>query len=216
MFKKKILLAIFIVVIMTSTLYIYVYKLTPKYNKDLKNIQNNNIDIEEVTQKAEATYKNFLKVSCYQNSNLSPMYYLLVELGLTSEENIMKSKPASLEDALECYPSNVLYEDFKTEMLKYVSNSFFEENYSSYINMNGYVGISNSSAGIPVDNLDSIEFISMKDERYSFNVTVIDTEMYDHYLNPSPGENISKDDYLFSNMVTFVEEDGNFVVDEVK
>lgn len=79
------------------------------------------------------------------------MPYILVELGLETEENI-KSLTSGINNNTTYIKSNTKYEEFKEKLLQYVTENYFVEKFSQYKNIDGYVGFCNCTGGtIPVE-----------------------------------------------------------------
>lgn len=198
------IIALIIIVIMG----IYIYKIT-QAEKDILDTSNNNIvennnilQDENAEKMAKKILNEYTKLSNYENSNIGPMPYILVELGLETEENI-NLLTLEINDTTKYIKSNTKYEDFKERLLQYVTENYFVENFSQYKNIDGYVGFCNSAGGtIPVE-VERITLSSVNGTVYTFNVVFKDMEVYDHYLNPEDGESITEDDYLFNTDICF-------------
>ena len=151
---------------------------------------------------AKNTLNEYIKLSDYEDSNIGPMPYILVELGLENEENI-NLLTSEINDTTTYIKSNTKYEDFKEKLLQFVTENYFLEKFSQYQNIDGYVGFCNCACGIIPIEIERITLKSNKGTRYNFNVVFKDMEVYEHYLNPEEGENISEDDYLFNVEMEF-------------
>ena len=158
--------------------------------------------INNAEEMAKKTLNEYIKISDYENSNIGPMPYILVKLGLETEENI-DLLTSEVNDTTTYIKSKTKYEDFKEKLLQYVTENYFLENFSQYPNIDGYVGFCNCACGtIPIE-VEKITLKSVNGTQYTFNVVFKDMEVYEHYLNPEEGENINKEDYLFNVEMCF-------------
>lgn len=164
---------------------------------------------------AKEVLKEYTKLSDYENSNIGPMPYILVELGLETEENI-NLLTSGIYDATTYIKSNTKYKDFKEKLLQYVTENYFLEKFSQYKNIDGYVGFCNCACGtIPVE-VEKITLCSVNGIVYTFNVVFKDMELYDHYLNPEDGDDITEDDYLFNMEISFEYVNNKLVISQWK
>ena len=187
--KAKICLTVIILMIIISVIGIY-------------NYTRNIIQKENFEEMAKKTLNEYIKLSDYEVNNVGPMPYILVELGLETEEDI-NLLTSEINDASTYIKSNTKYEAFKEKLLQYVTENYFIENFSHYKNIDGYVGFCNCACGtIPVE-VEKITLKFVNGTEYSFNVVFKDIEAYNHYLNPEEGENITEDDYLFNREIFF-------------
>lgn len=167
----------------------------------------------EFLDAAKVTMQKFEALEPYQSESIGAMPYLLAELNLATREEL-DALFVDSSDPIALVKTNVKYDDFKAEMLKYISEEFFTNAYYPiYANMEGYVGIQNVAASfITVTVLDA-ELVSEENGKYTVKFTIRDDEMYDHAQN---GENISEEDYLFERTAVLKYVGNNLVVDEVK
>jgi len=169
--------------------------------------------IKNAEKMAKKTLNEYIKISDYENSNIGPMPYILVELGLETEENI-NLLTSGVNDTTTYIKTTTKYEDFKEKLLQYVTENYFLEKFSQYKNIDGYVGFCNCASGtIPIE-VEKITLKSVNEKQYTFNVVFKDMEVYEHYLNPQDGENISKDDYLFNVEMCFKSVNNKLVIDQ--
>ena len=162
---------------------------------------------------AKKILEDYLKLEHYQENLIGPMPYILVDLGLETEENI-NLLVEGINDTTTYIKSNTKYEDFKEVLLQYVTEDYFLRNFSHYKNMDGYVGICNCSVSyIPV-KVENITLSSVKENQYIFDVFFKDLEIYEHYLNPEEGENITENDYLFKYEINFKKLNNKLVISE--
>ena len=203
---------------------LYIYKITVAekntLNKDEDYITDNNmsninnkdnvIQDEDATKMAKKTLDKYIKLHNYENNNIGPIPYILVELGLETEEEIdLLCKDTT--DPTVYIKSNTKYEDFRETLLQYVTEDYFKENFSQYKNIDGYVGFCNCATSTTVLEVQNMTLTSKDEKNYIFDVTFKDVEMYEHYLN---GEEISEDDYLFNTKISFEYIDNNLVIFE--
>ena len=168
---------------------------------------------KNVEKMAKKTLNEYIKISDYENSNIGPMPYILVELGLETEENI-NVLTSEVNDTTTYIKSTTKYEDFKEKLLQYVTENYFLEKFSQYKNIDGYVGVCNCASGtIPIE-VERITLKSVNEKQYTFNVIFKDMKVYEHYLNLEDGENISKDDYLFDVEMCFKSVNNKLVIDQ--
>lgn len=185
---------------------------TTKNNTNTKaNISNSNstvtneqkmpdISNEKILEMAKATIEKYEKLEIYQSSStdLGAMPYILDELGLETRDNVDKLLVNFTGDRNTYIKSNTKYIDFKSEMLKYVTEELFNKEYSNYKNIDDYVGIQDVGVGIPTNDISSLELISKNGNEYTFKVIMIDSLAYDNYLN---GDTIADEDYLQATAV---------------
>ena len=107
----------------------------------------------------------------------------------------------------------ILHETFKNEMLKYMTEKYFMDNYSGYINVDGNVGFKNVGIGLVKVSVDKVELFGFNDNEYIFNVTYIDDQVYDNAMLAGVIDETQKN-YTFTGNVTFVFENDKFVVSE--
>ena len=183
---------------------------------DNNNVNANNILQHEVAEKmAKKILDEYIKLIDYENNNIGPMPYILVEMGLETEENI-KSLTLGISDSTTYIKSNTKYEDFKETLLQYVTENYFLEKFSQYKNIDGKVAFCNCRASnIPVE-VEKIILKSVTDNQYTFNVTFKDIEMYEHYLKTEDGENVTENDYLFNNEISFEYINNKLVISQWK
>ena len=161
-------------------------------NQNLTTTTSLNKTDEEIINQAKKTFEKFLKIEVFEDSNIGPMPYILKELGLETEEQIEK-EIKDVNDTKTYIKSSTKYEEFKKEMLKYMTEELFNKNYSQYKNMDGYVGFCNVAAEFPTTSIEDMKLISKDSDSYQFTITLKDDELYEHSLN---GENIKKEEYL--------------------
>ena len=168
-----------------------------------ENIYNNNILKKEDAEKiAKEILDKYIKLSNYENNNIGPMPYILIELGLETEENI-NLLISKTDDTTVYIKSNTRYEDFKEKLSQYVSEKYFLEKFSQYKNIDGYVGVCNCTGSKTPIEVNSIKLSSVDGNQYTFNVVFKDLEVYEHYLNPEEGKNITDNDYLYNKYISF-------------
>lgn len=166
---------------------------------------------EDAISKAKTVLEKYVKLSDYETPDVGPMPYLLAELGLDTKDNLdaqCLKNPGS--DAY--IKSNVKYDDFKKAMLNYVSEEYFNNNFSGYINVDGNVGYKYIAMGLIPTSVSDVELFGNKDNEYIFNVTFRDDEMYDHYINKI--DSTTEEECYYERKVTLVLENDKLVVSD--
>ena len=166
---------------------------------------------EDALAKAKTVLEKYVKLSDYETPNVGPMPYLLAELGLDTKDNLdaqCLKNPGS--DAY--IKSNVKYDDFKKATLNYVSEEYFNNNFSGYINVDGNVGYKYIAMGLIPTSVSDVELFGNKDNEYIFNVTFRDDEMYDHYINKI--DSTTEEECYYERKVTLVLENDKLVVSD--
>lgn len=208
--QVKISLTIFFIIIALSIIVImgiYIYKITVEKDNILKD--------KYAERMAKETLEKYIELSDFENSAIGPMPNILVELGLENQENI-NLLTDGIYDASTYIKSNTKYEEFKDKLLEYMTENYFMENFSQYKNIDGYVGFCNCAGGTILTEIEKITLKSIDGTTYNFNVVFKDIEMYEHYLNPAGGENITEDDYLFDIQISFKYINNKLVIDQWK
>lgn len=100
-------------------------------------------------------------------------------------------------DGKTYYKTEVKYDDFKNEMLKYITKEKFEEEYDNYKNIDGYVGCIFGGYGLGSVTLHDMTLVSKDNETYKFNFTVRDEEMYEHVVILGDAVNLTEEDCFF-------------------
>ena len=167
---------------------------------------------EEAETKAKTILETFVNLADYTTTDFSPMPNLLAELGLETRDNI-SALCNEQKDHTAYIKSNTSYETFKNEMLKYMTEKYFMDNYSGYINVDGNVGFKNVGIGLVKVSVDKVELFGFNDNEYIFNVTYIDDQIYDNAMLDGVIDENEKN-YTFTGKVTFVLENDKFVVSE--
>lgn len=205
--NKKVIITIIIIIsiIILTLIGNYIYKTVVTSN-------NENIILEdsEAKNKAKNILNKYIKLSNYENNNIGPMPYILAELGLETRENLdlLCDKAGNTTEYIK---SNTEYEDFKNELLKYVTEEYFLENFSQYKNIDGYIGFGNYAAGAILLEVEDVKLVSKNLDEYKFEVVFKDVEMYEHYLD---GEEITENDYLVKHTIIFKNTNNKFVISE--
>ena len=166
---------------------------------------------EDALSKAKTVLEKYVKLSDYETPDVGPMPYLLAELGLDTKDNLdaqCLKNPGS--DAY--IKSNVKYDDFKKAMLNYVSEEYFNNNFSGYINVDGNVGYKYIAMGLIPTSVSDVELFGNKNNEYIFNVTFRDDEMYDHYINKI--DSTTEEECYYERKVTLVLENDKLVVSD--
>lgn len=166
---------------------------------------------DEAISKAKAVLEKYVKLADYETPDVGPMPYLLAELGLDTKDNL-DAQCLKNPGSNAYIKSNVKYNDFKSAMLNYVSEKYFEDNFSGYINVDGNVGYKYIAMGLVPTSISKVELFGSKDNEYIFNVTFRDDEMYDHFIN-EPGTATEEDCY-YKGKVTLILENNKLVISE--
>lgn len=198
--KSKIVILIFLFLILALLIAIFLCVSFKEEDKQLVDIINElaeDTKIATVIRLAKPTIEEYEKLIPYQESNIGAMPYLLAELDLTTREELDKLVDGTFDT--ETYiKTNVSYDDFRLAMLNYMTGELFDDKYSHYKDIDGYVGVQNVAAGFMLTSVQKIELISNDKNEYTFKVIIRDDEIYEHYLN---GEDFEESDYLFEKIV---------------
>lgn len=173
--------------------------------QEITNSNTSNILTEKESETlAKKTLEKYLlnNLTAYENSNIGPMPYILVILGLETEENINQLCTNNY-DSSSYIRSNTKYNDFKSALLEYVSEEYFNENFSQYTNINDNVAFCNCAGGFIPFELHEINFKSQENDIYTFDVILIDLEIYNHAINPDEAEYYTESDYLIEREISF-------------
>ena len=161
-----------------------------------------NIPVEEMT---DAQIEALAKIKIQKYIDLED-YSAELDMGapegilylLELTENVdYQTMPQEEIDGETYYKTEVKYDDFKNEMLKYITKEKFEKEYYNYKNINGYVGCIFGGYGIGIVTLHDMTLVSKENEIYKFNFTVRDEEMYEHVVILSDAENLTEEDCFF-------------------
>ena len=160
---------------------------------------------KQAEEKALSTLQEYInnKIYVYENSNIGPMPDLLYVLELDSYGNINKLCTNNY-DPSTYIRSNTKYSDFKSALLEYVTEDYFNKNFSQYTNINNNVGFCNCAGGFIPINIKEINFKSRDNDTYKFEVVLIDMELYQN----------SETNYLITQNATFKLIDGKLLIDE--
>ena len=199
------ILAICVIVVMGAYIYNMSQKSVPNNvtNNTVSDLENDEEKVNEdyvdenIEEVAKKLIKEYLDIRPYERNNIGPMPYILVELGLETEENIIKLCNG-IGNKEEYIKSNTKYDEFKNALLEYVSEEYFEMYYSQYKNIDGYVGFCNCAGGSISFDVEEVKTISEENDIYVFDVKFKDLEMYDHFVN---GEDFTEEDYLFNSEI---------------
>lgn len=178
-------------------------------------LDNEEIDEEEkltLETSAQDTMEGYISLSKYEASNLGAMPYILVELELLTDEELYTLLETTDVTSKEYIETSVKYEDFKNAILKYISEEYFNKYFVLYKNIDGYVGIQNTAAGLGATEVESAELIEVKNDSYIFKIIFKDVEVYEHYIDGDTY--IKENDWLFYDEVTFKYENNKFVISE--
>lgn len=173
-----------------------------------ENKTNKDFSDEEITKLAKSTYEKYIKLDIFQDSTIGPMPYILEVLELETREQLEELIESGTKDTATYIKSHTKYEDFKNEMLKYMTEELFDNKFSQYKNVNGYVAFCN----VAPSSIENVKLISRDDPIYQFEITLKDDEVYEHYLN---GESIEEQEYLNKIKESFEFINGYFVVSSI-
>lgn len=182
---------------------------------DLSLIKNEGVTYTNYIGLFEKTYEKYLKLVNYESSDLGPMRGILVELGLSTEEELEKNVETSgldFSDMSSYIKSDVKYDLFKETMLQYVTEELFNKEYFQYKNIDGYVGFCNTACGF-----ESLEYCSailpseISKNEYIFHVLIKDVIEYNHYIEGDPY--IKENDCYFIKFVNTKYENGKIKID---
>ena len=184
-------------------------------NNQVENINTSTNLEKSYVAEAKKILEQYIKFKIYEERTIGPMPNLLVDLGLETEDNI-NLLVEGINDTTTYIKSNTKYQDFKETLLQYVTEDYFSEKFLEYKNIDGYVGICNCGASRILLEVENLTLSSVKENQYIFNVVFKDVEVYEHYLNPEEGENISENDYLYKDKISFEKVNNKLVISEWK
>ena len=177
----------------------------------------NNLSKEDAEKNAKDVLDKYMDLQHFENGGIGPAPQIFAELGLMSEKEILTLEQNLLGTDPSIYiKSNVEYKKFKDSLLNYVTEDYFERNFSHYTNMDGYVGFCSTAGGIIATEVEKVTLNKIEENKYIFDVILKDIQMYEHYLNPEEGESLTEEDYLFNINITFEYIDGKLLVSEWK
>lgn len=172
-----------------------------------------NMTTEEIENIAKSTLTEYLKIEPYEKSSIGPMPYLLSRLGLATEKELDSIIDSNqFFETSEYIKSNVNYDEFKNALLKFITEDYFIRFFSQYRNIDDYVAFCNCAGGGFWFSIENVELISNKDNKYIFDVTMRDLEIYNHYLEDK--ENYTEGEYDFIVKVEFEYIDDRLVISE--
>lgn len=175
--------------------------------------KNEKMDFVNYNKIIMDTYNKYKEVEDYQNSNIGPMPNILVKLGLSTEKQIKSEiDAAKVQDSNTYIKSNVKYEDFKAKMLEMMTEEYFEEYYSDYKNMDGFVGYCNCGGGIiPTTILGVLSGgIDDNEKTFTFNLLERDDELYSHFEDGEIGD--EAECYFIKTIKAVLSEDGSLLL----
>ena len=175
--------------------------------------KNEKMDFVNYNKIIMDTYNKYKEVEDYQNSNIGPMPNILVKLGLSTEKQIKSEiDAAKVQNSNTYIKSNVKYEDFKAKMLEMMTEEYFEEYYSDYKNMDGFVGYCNCGGGIiPTTILGVLSGgIDDNEKTFTFNLLERDDELYSHFEDGEIGD--EAECYFIKTIKAVLSEDGSLLL----
>lgn len=152
----------------------------------------------------------------YEDNNVGTFGQILSDLGIVTEDYINNLYEDNISTpADQVVKTEAKYEDFKAKMLEMVTQNYFNEYFSNYQNIGGYVGI-DMGAGeyVPYAFISIDQCLSYDDNTnlYIYEVTLCDGESYLQYEN----EEIDLEDCLFQIEVVLREVNGKMVIDDMR
>lgn len=176
----------------------------------------NNQEVKEEIDIANLSY--YIKeIWDFENSNIGPMPTILVKLNLSTHEEVESIiSDSNVNDTTTYIKSNVSYQDFKNALLKYVSEDYFNNNFSDYKNIDGYVAFCNTAAGFPKSEYKSMKLIETIEDKKIYEVTMLDVHEYDVFISNPPVETAKEEDCYFKEKITFLLENNRYVIDDME
>lgn len=163
----------------------------------------NNLSNENLEKMAKELLDKYMKLDKYVDYAIGPMPNILIDLGFEDEEDFGKwllDQPSKFRETIK---TNVKYDEFKEALLEYMTDNYFIENFSHYTNMDGYVGVVKGGIGVPLMEVESLKLDRKEENKYTFNVILKDVQLYEHYLNPEEGENVTEKECFSDSKITF-------------
>ncbi len=165
---------------------------------------------EELEEKAKDILSKYISLSYYEADNLGAMPYILVELELINDEELNEQLIFGEEYVKKHIKTTVKYDDFKNAMLNYITEEYFNKYFCLYKNIDGYVGVNNTAAGLGASEVEEMELVKIDNEKYEFEAKLKDVETYEHFV--SGDTYVKEGDWTFYKDVTFTYENGKFVI----
>lgn len=183
-----ILTIIAIILIFTVITISYLYMKEKNNFNETLNKSNEKVEIDvEINDSVRKLLSTYIKeYEYFENNKVGTFPDILRKLNLETEENLKKL----VEDNFHAdgnFKTNVKYEEFKNAMLKMITEKYFNEKFSNYTNIDGYVSVNNGAGEYFALELEDLECIFYDDNTntYIYNVKVKDMEVYDHYQTDS-------------------------------
>lgn len=147
--------------------------------------------------------------SRFENNNVGVFPELLILLGLETEANIDALYNSS-NAAYAKLTTNVKYEEFKREMLKMMTEDYFNDVFSNYENNNGYVVVDTGAGGYAPLEFDDLVCVGYDDDNltYMYDVRIKDIEIFD--------SEPESEDAFFNVEVTLVRNGDLLVIDNIE
>lgn len=218
--RKINIISIIIIIILTfgviTILYLNMKKNEKNNFSETPNTNKENIEInEEINDSVKQLLEIYIKeYEYFENNNIGTFPDILIKLDLETEDNLKKL----LENNFNTngnFRTNVKYEDFKDKMLQMITEDYFNEKFSNYTNIDGYVSVNNGAGGyIPLE-LEDIEciFYDNNTNTYIYNAKVKDMEMYEHYRTEQ--SKITLEECYLYYEITLKKVDNNIVIDDM-
>ncbi len=208
--KKTINFLILGIILLISIIFIII--LIQYENIDIKEMKIPELSNNELEKIAREKIDKYLMLRLYNNDSnvLGGTAGILKELNLETEENLNKLSFSENE----CIKTDVKYDVFKKAMLEYISPKLFEEKYSIYKNLDGYVGVFNGAGGFLIETVQNVEVVSVNEYECEFKTTLRDEELYEHYLT---NDGYIEESECFRNInVVCKYINNNLVISEIK
>lgn len=164
----------------------------------------------ELEEKAKELMSKYVSLSYYEADTLGAMPYILVELELIDSEDLDKILQDASVATRDYIKTTVKYNDFKSAMLEYISEEYFNKYFKLYKNMDGFVGIQNTAAGFGAAEVESAELLNIENDEYHFKIVFKDVQTYELYA--SGYSYVKENDWLFYDEVTLKYENNKLVI----
>ncbi len=152
------------------------------------------LDNDEAKRLAGDSIKKYSNICGFEDGDIKGMPVILEKLGFTTRDEIQKIFDSS-EPVNDYYKTNVKYDVFKEMMLDMMTEEYFNNHFSGYINMDGYVGVVIYGIGMEPIGFDSIETIEcIENNKYKCKAKMKDIALFDYGYKE---EELSDDELYF-------------------
>lgn len=169
-------------------------------NNENKNVE----DISDITTKCKAAIEEYydLQVEFYSGGSL----YVLKKLDLVSTTPDPEQYETTTYEFDDFYKTDIKYSDFKNAMLEHMTSELLEKEFeeSHAKNVNGYLQITAMGGTATYIDIDKFELSSKDENSYTFDITA--EKSYDD----------NSDKNTVNMKVTFVKQNGNYVVSNIE